>query len=273
MRLEEFWAKKGCTIGLPYTSEVGAGTFNPLTFFGALGKDPLSVAYIETSRRPKDGRYAENPNRMQQFQQYQVILKPAPYDVQEQYLESLEYLSLDISKHDIRFVEDDWESPTLGAWGLGWEVWMDGQEITQFTYFQQVGGITLDLISAELTYGLERLAILLSGVSSVFELPWSPDKTWTDLNKEQEYQFCVYNFDEADVNSLFAYFEECKKEARRLINKNLLYPGYDFVIKASHTFNLLDARGALSVEQRNNHILEIRKLANMAAKKWIEMYS
>lgn len=273
LKLQEFWAKRGCTIGLPYTSEVGAGTFNPLTFFGALGKKPFNVAYIETSKRPKDGRYAENPNRMQQFQQYQVILKPAPYDVQEQYLESLKYLSLDIREHDIRFVEDDWESPTLGAWGLGWEVWMDGQEITQFTYFQQVGGINLDPISAELTYGLERIAILLSGVNSVFDLPWSPEKTWADLNKEQEYQFCVYNFDEANINSLSKYFEECKEEAKRLINMNLLYPGYDFVIKASHTFNLLDARGALSVEQRNNYILEIRKLANMAAKKWIEMYS
>jgi glycyl-tRNA synthetase alpha chain len=233
----------------------------------------LNVAYIETSRRPKDGRYAENPNRMQQFQQYQVILKPAPSDVQNLYLKSLEYLSLDISKHDIRFVEDDWESPTLGAWGLGWEVWLDGQEITQFTYFQQVGGINLDPICAELTYGLERIAILLSGSNSVFDLPWSKVMTWADLNKEQEYQFCVYNFDEADVDALFDYFNECKSEASRLINKDLLYPGYDFVIKASHTFNLLDARGALSVEQRNNHILEIRKLANMAAKKWIEMYS
>ncbi len=273
LKLEEFWAKKGCTIGLPYTSEVGAGTFNPLTFFGSLGKSPFNVAYIETSKRPKDGRYAENPNRMQQFQQYQVILKPAPSDVQEQYLESLEYLSLDVSRHDIRFVEDDWESPTLGAWGLGWEVWMDGQEITQFTYFQQVGGINLDPICAELTYGLERIAILLSGADSVFDLQWSPNKTWADLNKEQEYQFCVYNFDEADVNSLFKYFDECREEAKRLININLLYPGYDFVIKASHTFNLLDARGALSVEQRNDYILEIRKLANMAAKKWLEMYS
>jgi glycyl-tRNA synthetase alpha chain len=243
-----------------------------LTFFGALGKTPLSVAYIETSRRPKDGRYAENPNRLQQFQQYQVILKPAPNDVQDQYLESLEYLSLDISKHDIRFVEDDWESPTLGAWGLGWEVWLDGQEITQFTYFQQVGGINLEPICAELTYGLERIAILLSGSNSVFDLPWAENKTWKDFNKEQEYQFCVYNFDEADIDSLFNYFDECTKEADRLINKNLLYPGYDFVIKASHTFNLLDARGALSVEQRNNYILEIRKLANMAAKKWVEMY-
>lgn len=273
MKLEEFWAKKGCTIGLPYTSEVGAGTFNPLTFFGALGKNPLNVAYIEPSKRPKDGRYAENPNRLQQFQQYQVILKPAPFNVQDLYLESLEYLSLDLNKHDIRFVEDDWESPTLGAWGLGWEVWLDGQEITQFTYFQQVGGINLDPICAELTYGLERISILLTGSDSIFDLPWSQNKTWSDLNKEQEYQFCVYNFDEADVDSLFKYFDDYKEEAKRLTKKNLLYPGYDFVIKASHAFNLLDARGALSVEQRNNYILEIRKLANMAAKKWIEMYS
>ncbi len=233
----------------------------------------MSVAYIETSRRPKDGRYAENPNRLQQFQQYQVILKPPPDNVQDRYLESLEYLSLNISEHDIRFVEDDWESPTLGSWGLGWEVWLDGQEITQFTYFQQVGGINLQPVCAELTYGLERIAIILSGANSVFDLPWSDNKSWKDLNKEHEYQFCVYNFDEADVDSLFYYFDKCKKEAKRLINKNLLYPGYDFVIKASHTFNLLDARGALSVEQRNNHILEIRKLANMAAKKWIEIYS
>jgi glycyl-tRNA synthetase alpha chain len=273
LRLEEFWANKGCTIGLPYTSEVGAGTFNPLTFFGALGNSPFDVAYIETSKRPKDGRYAENPNRLQQFQQYQVILKPAPSDVQDLYLESLEYLSLDLSKHDIRFVEDDWESPTLGAWGLGWEVWLDGQEITQFTYFQQVGGINLDPVCSELTYGLERISILITDANSVFDLPWSKNESWSDLNKEQEYQFCVYNFDEADVSSLFEYFDECKGEAKRLIGKDLLYPGYDFVIKASHAFNLLDARGALSVEQRNNYILEIRKLANMAAKKWIEMYS
>lgn len=250
---------------------MGAGTFNPLTFFRTLGEEPIRVAYPETSKRPKDGRYAENPNRFQQFMQYQVILKPPPSDVQNLYLSSLEALDIRRRDHDIRFVEDDWESPTLGAWGLGWEVWLNGQEITQFTYFQQMGGIDLHPVSVELTYGLERIAILLSDVDSVFELPWSPDRTWNDLNRDMEYQFCVYNFDEADVDALFDYYEECKKEARRLIGKDLLYPGYDFVLKASHTFNLLDARGALSVNQRNKYILEIRKLAKMAAEKWLEI--
>jgi len=273
LKLEKFWADKGCLIGFPYTSEVGAGTFNPLTFFGALGRESLEVAYLETSRRPKDGRYAENPNRTQQFHQYQVILKPPPDYVQDLYLESLKALSIDIKAHDVRFVEDDWESPTLGAWGLGWEVWLDGQEVTQFTYFQQIGGIDLDPVSVELTYGLERIAIFLSGSDSVFDLPWSADKSWGKLNKEQEYQFCVYNFDEADVKSLFEYFEKCLSEADRLMEKDLLYPGYDFVIKASHTFNLLDARGALSVKQRNNFILRVKKLAGKAARKWQELYS
>jgi len=273
LRLEEFWAKNGCLIGFPYTSEVGAGTFNPLTFFGALGKDSSKVAYIETSKRPKDGRYAENPNRMQQFRQYQVLLKPPPLGIQDLYLESLDALSINIKNHDIRFVEDDWESPTLGAWGLGWEVWLDGQEIAQFTYFQQMGGIDLDPVSVELTYGLERIAIFLSGSDSVFALPWLANKNWSELNREQEYQFCVYNFDEANVKSLFEYFDECLREAERLIDKDLLYPGYDFVVKASHTFNLLDARGALSVKQRNSYILEIRKLAGKAARKWLELYS
>lgn len=271
LELEKFWANKGCMIGFPYTTEVGAGTFNPLTFFGALGKEPLKVAYIETSKRPKDGRYAENPNRMQQFRQYQVLLKPPPEDIQDLFLESLKALSIDLKNHDIRFVEDDWESPTLGAWGSGWEVWLDGQEITQFTYFQQMGGIELYPVSVELTYGLERIAIFLSGSDSVFDLPWSKDISWGELNKEQEYQFCVYNFDEADINSLFGYFDECLREAERLMDKELLYPGYDFVVKASHTFNLLDARGALSVKQRNNYILEIRKLARKAAIKWQEL--
>lgn len=233
----------------------------------------MKVAYIETTRRPKDGRYAENPIRFQQFQQYQVILKPPPDYIQDLYLESLKALSIDIKKHDIRFVEDDWESPTLGAWGLGWEVWLDGQEITQFTYFQQMGGIDLDPVSVELTYGLDRIAIFLSGADSVFDLIWSGDKTWSELKKDQEYQFCVYNFDESNVKSLFRYFNECLSEAERLMNKNLLYPGYDFVVKASHLFNLLDARGALSVNQRNIYILEIRKLAGKAAEKWQELYS
>lgn len=271
--MEQFWAEKDCLIGFPYTSEVGAATFNPLTFFGSLGGNPLNVAYIETTRRPKDGRYAENPNRFQQFHQYQVLLKPAPESIQKLFLDSLKALSIDVKQHDIRFVEDDWESPTLGAWGLGWEVWLDGQEITQFTYFQQIGGINLDPVSVELTYGLERIALFLSDANSVFDLTWSKDIKWGDMNKDSEYQFCVYNFDEADVKSLFEYFDECMKEANRLMDKGLLYPGYDFVIKASHTFNLLDARGALSVKQRNNYILEIRKLAGKAAKKWLELYS
>lgn len=244
-----------------------------MTFFGALGKEPFQVGYVETTKRPKDGRYAENPNRLQQFRQYQVLLKPPPKNVRDLYLESLRALSININKHDIRFVEDDWESPTLGAWGLGWEVWLDGQEITQFTYFQQVGGVNLDPISVELSYGLERIAIFLSKSFSVFNLPWSPDKSWNDLNRDQEYQFCVYNFDESDIDYLFDSFNRCLKEADRLIHKDLLYPGYDFVVKASHTFNLLDARGALSVKQRNNYILEIRKLAGITATRWLEIYS
>jgi len=251
---------------------VGAGTFNPLTFFGALGKNSFKVAYIETSKRPKDGRYAENPNRIQQFRQYQVLLKPPPENIQDIFLDSLRALSIDIKKHDVRFVEDDWESPTLGAWGLGWEVWLDSQEITQFTYFQQMGGIDLDPVSVELTYGLERIAMSLSDSDSVFNLPWSADTNWSELNKDQEYQFCVYNFDEANIKLLFKYFDEYLNEANRLIDKDLLYPGYDFVVKASHTFNLLDSRGALSVKQRNNFILAIRKIARKAALKWQEIY-
>ncbi len=272
LKLEKFWVDRGCLIGFPYTTEVGAGTFNPLTFFGALGEDPLKVAYIETSKRPKDGRYAENPNRIQQFRQYQVLLKPPPENIQDIFLDSLRALSIDIKNHDIRFVEDDWESPTLGAWGLGWEVWLDSQEVTQFTYFQQMGGIDLEQISVELTYGLERIAISLSESESVFSLPWSADKSWGELNRNQEYQFCVYNFDEANVKLLFKNFDECLSEADRLIGKDLLYPGYDFVVKASHTFNLLDSRGALSVKQRNNFILAIRKIARKAALKWQEIY-
>lgn len=273
LSLERFWEEKGCLIGFPYTSEVGAGTFNPLTFFGSLGEEHLKAAYVETTKRPKDGRYAENPNRFQQFMQYQVILKPPPADIQDIYLESLEYLNIETGEHDVRFVEDDWESPTLGAWGLGWEVWLDGQEITQFTYFQQMGGINLSPVSVELTYGLERIALIITDAESVFDIPWNDEKKWKNINKEQEYQFCVYNFDESNIDYLKNYYEECRKEAERLIEKDLLYPGYDFVVKASHTFNLLDARGALSVRQRNNYILEIRKLARLAAEKWLENYS
>ncbi len=273
LKLEIFWKERGCLIGLPYTSEVGAGTFNPHTFFGALGERSYNVAYVETSKRPKDGRYAENPNRLQEFRQYQVLLKPAPDNVQDIYLESLEYLGIDIKKHDIRFVHDDWESPTLGAWGLGWEVWLDGMEITQFTYFQQVGGIDLKVIPVELTYGIERITMFIDGVDTVFDMEWGGGYTWKDLYKEPEYQWCVYNFDEADTEFLFTLFQKCESEVFRLLDKGLIYPAYDFVIKASHTFNLLDARGAISPKERGNYILRIRKLSRKVALVWLKNYS
>lgn len=265
LKLEEFWAKKGCVIGVPYNSEVGAATFNPLTFLMALGKKPWRVAYIEPTRRPKDGRYAENPNRVQQYHQFQVLIKPSPSDIQEIYLESLEHLGINLKEHDVRFVEDDWESPTLGAWGLGWEVWLDGLEITQFTYFQEVGDIPLEVIPVEITYGLERIAMYVQQKDSIFEIDWAPGVKWKDIYKRFEYEFSLYNYQEVDPDFYFKIFEFYEKEAQRLLDKGLLYPGYDFVIKASHVFNLLDARGVLSVASRQNIILRIRRLAKKAA--------
>ncbi len=272
LRLQRYWADQGCVILQPYNSEVGAGTFNPATFLRVLGPLPWKAAYVEPSRRPKDGRYAENPNRVQQFHQYQVILKPAPENVQEIYLNSLKVLGIDIEKHDIRFVEDDWESPTLGAWGLGWEVWLDGLEITQFTYFQQTGGVDLDLIPAEITYGLERIAMYVQDVDSIFDIVWAEGITWGDIYRQFEYEFSVYNYEEADVNFYFELFKKYEEEAHRLLDKGLLYPGYDFVIKQSHAFNILDARGALSVSERASYIGRVRRTARKAALLFVKQF-
>ncbi len=271
LKLQDYWARQNCVILQPYNSEVGAGTFNPATFLRSLGPEPWRTAYVEPSRRPKDGRYAENPNRVQQYHQFQVILKPPPADVQELYLNSLRALGIEIEKHDIRFVEDDWESPTLGAWGLGWEVWLDGLEITQFTYFQQVGSIDLEVISAEITYGLERIAMYVQGVESIFDIVWVDGITWGEIYKDFEYQFSVYNYEEADVEFHRMLFSKYEEEANRLLDKKLLYPGYDFVLKMSHTFNILDARGALSVSERATYIQRVRKMARKAASLYIEL--
>jgi len=270
LTLEAFWQARGCVIEQPYAGEVGAGTFNPATFLRALGPEPWRAAYVEPSRRPKDGRYGENPNRFQRFYQYQVILKPSPADVLDQYFESLEAIGVEARDHDLRLVEDDWESPTLGAWGLGWQVWMDGMEITQFTYFQQVGGIDLDPISAEITYGLDRIAMAIQGTKSVQELKYASNGaggflTWADLWLQNEVEFSKYNFEEANTQQLFDMFKMWEGEAARLFGLELVMPGYDCVIKCSHLFNLLDARGAISVSERVGYIGRVRKLARQAA--------
>jgi len=249
---------------------VGAGTFNPLTFLRSLGKKPWKVAYVEITRRPKDSRYAENPNRVQQYHQFQVILKPPPENPQEIYLNSLKYVGIDIEKHDVRFVEDDWESPTLGAWGLGWEVWLDGLEITQFTYFQQVGGIDLEVVPVELTYGLERIAMYIQNVDSIFDLQWAPGVTWGDIYRRFEYEYSVYNYEKSDVKLLTELFRRFEKDAESLLKEGILYPGYDFVIKMSHIFNLLDARGAISASERQAYILKVQRLASLAARIYLE---
>ena len=274
LTLEAFWHARGCVIEQPYASEVGAGTFNPATFLRALGPEPWRAAYVEPSRRPKDGRYGLNPNRFQRFYQYQVILKPSPADVLDLYFESLATIGVEARDHDLRLVEDDWESPTLGAWGLGWQVWLDGMEITQFTYFQQIGGIDLDPISAEITYGLDRIAMAIQGTPSVQELRYASDGrggylTWADLWLQNEIEFCRYNFEEANVEQLFAMFAMWESEAHRLLNLELVLPGYDAVIKCSHLFNLLDARGAISVSERVGYIGRVRRLARQAALAWL----
>jgi len=255
----------------PYNSEVGAGTFNPATFLRVLGPEPWKVAYVEPSRRPKDGRYAENPNRVQQFFQFQVILKPPPDEVQQIYLNSIRTLGIKLEEHDIRFVEDDWESPTLGAWGLGWEVWLDGLEITQFTYFQQAGGVDLEVPSVELTYGLERIAMYVQGVDSIFEVEWAHGVTWGEVYRRFEYEFSRYNYEEADIELHFKLFDELEKKVGELLKKGLLYPAYDLVIKLSHIFNILDARGALSISQRTEFIGRVRKLANKSALLYLKL--
>ncbi|MGB4430967.1 MAG: glycine--tRNA ligase subunit alpha, partial [Limnochordia bacterium] len=263
------WAEQGCIIYQPYDLEVGAGTMSPATFLKALGPEPWNVAYVQPSRRPTDGRYGENPNRVQHYYQFQVILKPSPDDVQDIYLRSLEALGIDLLKHDVRFVEDDWESPTLGAWGLGWEVWLDGMEITQFTYFQQVGGIDVKPVSAEITYGVERLAMFIQGVDSIFDLVWVDGVTYGDVFLQNEVEYSKHNFEAADTEKLFTLFDLYEDEARRLIQLGLVLPGYDYVLKCSHTFNLLDARGALSVSERTRFIGRVRALARLAAQGYL----
>jgi glycyl-tRNA synthetase alpha chain len=270
LRLEQFWSDQGCALLQPYSSEVGAGTFNPATFFRVLGPEPWKAAYVEPSRRPKDGRYGENPNRLQLFYQYQVVLKPAPEDVLEVYLESLRHLGVDLARHDVRFVEDDWESPTLGAWGLGWEVWLDNQEITQFTYFQQAGGYDLEPITAEITYGIERIACYLQGVDRIMDLQWSRDHTWADLFLQAEVEWCGFNFEHSDPALLFDLFEKFEREAYRLLKAGMVLPGYDYVVKCSHVFNLLDARGAIGVTERVASIARVRKMARTAAGAYLK---
>jgi glycyl-tRNA synthetase alpha chain len=269
--LQNFWTEKGCLLWQPYDIEVGAGTMNPATFLRVLGKKEWNVAYVEPSRRPKDGRYGENPNRLQHYYQFQVILKPAPENAQELYLQSLAYLGINPLEHDIRFVEDDWESPTLGAWGLGWEVWLDGMEITQFTYFQQAGGLDLPVISVEITYGLERLAMYIQKKESVFEIEWKKGVTYGEIFRRSEWEWSVYNFEKADTNMLFKVFDMFEKEALRLIEENLIFPAYDYALKCSHIFNILDARGVLSVQERNRYIRRIRKITFAIAEKYTQL--
>ena len=271
LKLHDFWSGQGCVIHQPYDIEVGAGTFNPATFFRVLGPEPWKAAYVEPSRRPTDGRYGENPNRLQHYYQYQVILKPSPSETQEMYLSSLSNLNIALAKHDIRFVEDDWESPTLGAWGLGWEVWLDGMEITQFTYFQQVGGIELKPVSVELTYGLERIAMYLQEVDNIFDLKWAEGISYGDIHHETEVQFSKYNFDEADIDMLFNLFEMYEKECKKLLSRELILPAYDFCLKCSHAFNVLDARGALSVTERTTYIAKVRNLAKLCAVGYLKL--
>tara|TARA_B110000014_G_C20003724_1_gene520198 strand:+ start:67 stop:912 length:846 start_codon:yes stop_codon:yes gene_type:complete len=272
LKLQEFWANNGCVILQPYDLEKGAGTFHPGTFLRCLGSTPWSAAYVEPCRRPTDGRYGENPNRLQHYYQFQVIIKPSIDDIQELYLESLEFLGINTKKHDIRFVEDDWESPTLGAWGLGWEVWLDGMEITQFTYFQQAGGFDLDPITVEITYGTERIAMYLQNVDSVYDLKWSDKVSYRDIHHRTEYEFSKYNFELADILMLKDFFNSSKKECLNLIKNNLPLPAYDYCLKCSHLFNLLDARGSISVTERARYILEIRELAKNSASLYLEQY-
>jgi glycyl-tRNA synthetase alpha chain len=268
--LERYWADEGCVVMQPYHTEVGAGTFNPATFLRCLGPDPWKAAYVEPSIRPTDGRYGENPFRFQHYYQYQVILKPAPEDVLDRYFRSLEAVGIDLQEHDVRLVEDDWEGPTLGAWGLGWEVWVDGMEVTQFTYFQQLGGLELDLVPAEITYGLERLAMFLQDKRTAFDLVWAPGVTWGDVYRENERQWSIYNFEAAPVDALTRRFGEHEAECRHLIELELPFPAYDQVLKCSHAFNLLDARGAISVTERASYIGRVRKLARDVAELYVE---
>jgi glycyl-tRNA synthetase alpha chain len=267
--LQDYWTEHGCVLVQPVDMECGAGTFNPSTFLRALGPEPWRCCYVEPSRRPTDGRYGENPNRLQHYYQFQVLLKPFPTDTQELYLGSLRALGLTLEQHDIRFVEDDWESPTLGAWGLGWEVWLDGMEITQYTYFQQVGGIDLDPACAELTYGLERICMYLQGVDSVYDLQWAPGVRYGAVHHQTEVEGSTYNFEVADTDALFSRFDMARAEFDRCIGRDLVFPAYEEVMRSSHVFNLLDARGAISVAERQGYILRIRDMAKRVAEAFV----
>lgn len=268
--LDKFWSDQGCVIEQPYDIEVGAGTMSPSTFLRSLGGEAWNTAYVQPCRRPTDGRYGDNPYRLQRYFQYQVIMKPSPDDIQEIYLDSLRALGIKPEKHDIRFVEDNWESPTLGAWGLGWEVWLDGMEITQFTYFQQVGGMDMNLVPAELTYGIERIAMFVQKVENVYDLVWNDTLTYGDVHHKGEVEHSTYNFDEADTKMLFSLFSMYEKEAARIVDKGLVLPAYDYVLKCSHTFNLLDARNAISVTERTGYISRIRTLAGKCARAYVK---
>jgi glycyl-tRNA synthetase alpha chain len=274
LRLQNFWAERGCVLLQPYDIEVGAGTFHTATFLRAIGPEPWNAAYVQPSRRPKDGRYGDNPNRLQHYYQYQVVLKPSPLNIQELYLDSLRALGLDLSQHDVRFVEDDWESPTLGAWGLGWEVWLDGMEVTQFTYFQEVGSLPCKPVLGEITYGLERLAMYLQGVENVYDLVWAESPagvvTYGDVYHQNEVEQSTYNFEYSNVKWLFRLFGEFEGEAKRLMSVKLALPAFEMVMKCSHTFNLLDARGAISVTERAAYIGRVRALAREVAQSYYD---
>jgi len=267
--LDKYWAEHGCVIQQPYDMEVGAGTFHPATLLRALGPEPWKAAYPQPSRRPTDGRYGDNPNRLQHYYQYQVVIKPSPIDVQELYLDSLKRFGLNLLEHDIRFVEDDWESPTLGAWGLGWEIWLDGMEITQFTYFQQAGSIDLHPVTAEITYGLERIAMYLQGVDSVYDIAWNDEISYGEIFHQAEVEFSTFNFEEADVEKMISFFNSCEAEAEKLIGKDLVLPAYDYCLKCSHLFNLLDARKAISVAERTRYIGRIRNIVRSVAESYV----
>jgi glycyl-tRNA synthetase alpha chain len=268
--LNAYWDRQGCVLLQPYDMEVGAGTFHTATFLRAIGPEPWRAAYVQPSRRPKDGRYGENPNRLQHYYQYQVVLKPSPLEIQELYLDSLKSLGIDPRSHDIRFVEDDWESPTLGAWGLGWEVWLDGMEVTQFTYFQEVGSLACKPVLGEITYGLERLAMYLQGKESVYDLVWTPGVSYGDVYHQNEVEQSRYNFELSGTEMLFRHFSEYEAEAKRLMQAQCVLPAYEMVMKCSHTFNLLDARGAISVTERAAYIGRVRALARDVAKAYYE---
>ncbi len=269
LKLLEYWGNKGCILLEPYDIEKGAGTMNPHTFLRSLGPEHWKVAYVEPSRRPADARYGENPHRVYQHHQLQVILKPSPEDVQDMYLKSLEVIGIEPLKHDIRFVEDNWEAPTLGAWGLGWEVWLDGMEITQFTYFQQVGSVDCELESAELTYGLERIAMYIQDVDNIFDIQWNKDIKYGDIFKQAEYEQSVYSFEKADVDALIQLFNMYEKEAEESIESGLVMPSYDYVLKCSHVFNVLDSRGAISVTERTHYISRVRNIAKLVAAEYL----